>query len=209
MNKKIFGLLTFALGAAAGFFAGGFLSADKHRKILEAEVTAAKAFYKQKYDQNSAKVKKHVVSEPSVKNDEKKDEQEAPTPEKPGLKPDLASYIAQVEQYRHPEKDRPHIVSNKNGPVVIPPDEVGDEPDYEVISMTYYADGILVDEDDIVYTKEEIERSVGLSSLSTFGRYEDDSVFVRNDQRKLYFEILLNEQSYADVLKEKPYIQED
>ena len=66
----------------------------------------------------------------------------------------------------------------------IPPEEYGEIDDYQCLSFTYYADGVLADEDDTMIINDHIENTIGSEALSTFGRYEDDSVFVRNDKRK-------------------------
>ena len=50
------------------------------------------------------------------------------------------------------------------------------------------------------------EESVGKESLTHFGEYEDDSVFVRNDNLKADYEILADKRTYAELLKEKPYL---
>lgn len=80
-----------------------------------------------------------------------------------------------------------------NRPYVIKPEEFGNG-DYETVSLTYYADGILTDDFDNPI--EDIDYYVGEESLDHFGEYEDDSVFVRNDNLKTDFEILLVEESY-------------
>lgn len=90
-----------------------------------------------------------------------------------------------------------------SSPIVIPPQEYGEESDYEKISLTYYSDRILADEDDNRIV--DVEGCVGEKSLLTFGEYEDDSVFVRNDPQKTYYEILLDQRRYADVLLKKPH----
>ena len=38
---------------------------------------------------------------------------------------------------------------------------------------------------------------VGMESLTHFGEYEDDSVFVRNDRLKCDYEILMDERTYS------------
>ena len=40
--------------------------------------------------------------------------------------------------------------------------------------------------------------------MSHFGEYEDDSVFVRNDDRKCDYEILMDQRLYSDVIKGMP-----
>ena len=84
-----------------------------------------------------------------------------------------------------------------DAPYVIPPEEFG-ETDYEIISLTYYADGILADDmDDIV---DDVDDIVGADSLTHFGEYEEDSVFVRNDLREVDYEILRDPRKYSDVV---------
>lgn len=84
-------------------------------------------------------------------------------------------------------------------PYIIPPEELG-ECDYEVVSLMFYADGVLTDEmDEVIETDDEIDDIVGLDSLNHFGEYEDDSVFVRNDELQTDYEILRDVRRYADI----------
>ena len=87
-----------------------------------------------------------------------------------------------------------------DGPYVIPPEEY-DENDYETESLTYYADGVLTDMYDNII--EDVEDTVGTDSLTHFGEYEDDSVFVRNDERQIDYEILLDSDKYYDKYPEE------
>lgn len=50
---------------------------------------------------------------------------------------------------------------------MIPPEQFGDDEEYEQISLTYYADGVLADENDEVI--EDVEDAVGIDSLNHFG----------------------------------------
>ena len=52
---------------------------------------------------------------------------------------------------------------------------------------------------------EDVDNVVGLESLAHFGEYEDDSVFVRNDRLKCDYEILLDQRTYSDVIKQRPH----
>lgn len=83
-------------------------------------------------------------------------------------------------------------------PCIISPDEFGENEDYETTSLTYYADGVLTDEADQPMTKEEIQEFVGFKALRSFGEYEDDSVFVRNDVEETYYEILKDSRRYGE-----------
>lgn len=84
--------------------------------------------------------------------------------------------------------DRPYIIS---------PEEFGENPYYDTISLTYYSDKVLTDEDDIEI--EDVDGLIGEDSLNHFGEYEDDSVFVRNDELQTDYEILLDERAYYDI----------
>lgn len=88
-------------------------------------------------------------------------------------------------------------------PYVIPPHEFGESCGYERISLTYYADGILADDNN------EVINDIGIDFISHFGEYEEDSVFVRNDRRQCDYEILRDHRTYDDVLKSKPWIRRE
>ena len=90
---------------------------------------------------------------------------------------------------------------------IIRPDEFGEYDDYDTISLTYYADHILTDEDDEIV--EDIEDKIGFDALSHFGEYEEDSVFVRNDRIKCDYEILLDQRKYSEVEHYNEYHMED
>ena len=53
--------------------------------------------------------------------------------------------------------------------------------------------------DDEPLTDDQIEDLIGEDSLSHFGEYEDDSVFVRNDRLRTDYEILADTRRYGDV----------
>lgn len=81
-------------------------------------------------------------------------------------------------------------------PYVIAPEEF-DENDYQTVSLTYYADKVLADDWDNII--EDVDGTVGSDSLTHFGEYEDDSVYVRNDDLKTDYEILLDVRNYHDL----------
>ncbi len=90
-------------------------------------------------------------------------------------------------------------------PYVISPDVFGDADGYDVVSLNYYADGVLTDDwGDIIGNVDDI---VGEESLTHFGEYENDSVFVRNDRLKTDYEILKDERNFSDI--KNPYEMED
>ena len=102
------------------------------------------------------------------------------------------------------EKKREAFVEK---PYIILPEEFGEFEEYEKISLTYYADQVLADEND--EEVDDVDEIVGKDSLTHFGEYEDDSVFVRNDRLKCDYEILLDQRNYSDVVKTMPHRMEE
>lgn len=92
-------------------------------------------------------------------------------------------------------------------PSIISPNEFGEKEEYDCISFTYYADGILADDDNCVI--DDMKENVGFDWINYFGEYEDDAVFVRNDQKKCYYEILIDSRDYIDVVRMSPKPNED
>lgn len=79
---------------------------------------------------------------------------------------------------------------------IIEPDEFGEEEDYEVESLTYYKDKIVADDFDNII--EDVDSVIGRESLNHFGEFEDDCVYVRNDNTKTYYEILWDNDNYRN-----------
>lgn len=111
------------------------------------------------------------------------------------------------KDYARGEDDDDDVSDDKEAPYVITPEEFGWLHDYETISLTYYADGVLTDEEDDVI--DDVDDAVGEDSLTHFGEYADDAVYVRNDKRKCDYEILKDERKYSDVFKKYPHRAED
>lgn len=105
-------------------------------------------------------------------------------------------------QYSDAPTMKKEETKERSKPYVIPPEQFGMEDDYEQISLTYYADHVVTDElDEIV---EDVEETIGFESLAHFGEYEDDSVYVRNDERKCDYEILLDQMTYVEARRNRP-----
>lgn len=179
MNKGMIGFLSFGAGGFCGFVLANKLLKDKYEQLVEDEIDSIrKAFRKHKGDREDTREKK-------------------PTEEA------RRKYSERVSSLGYTEEKQP---ADLQRPRVIPPDENGSMEDYEQITLTYYADHVLTDDNDRAMDDDEIEETVGKESLTHFGEYEDDSVIVRNDRLRVDYEILLDQRTYADVLREHPYL---
>ena len=88
-------------------------------------------------------------------------------------------------------------------PVVVSPEELEDEPDYEWRDITVYADDVVCDDNDDKL--DDVENVIGSDSLNHFGEYTEHVVYVRNDRLKCYFEISKDARTYEEVLESAPY----
>ena len=82
-------------------------------------------------------------------------------------------------------------------PYVIAPYDFGELDDYSTFELTYYADGVLEDEDYNIVN--DVKDLLGPKALTTFGEYEDDAVFVRNEELQADFQILKDYRTYAEA----------
>lgn len=153
---------------------------------------AIKEYYEQQYNDDLTDYRKARSSERKETAEKESKEEYEKTVEKCNYR----SYSG---------KEEPDTIPKKEGPYVISPEEFGDIADYTQISLTYYEDGVLTEDDFVVDNADEL---VG-EFESHFGEYEDDSVFVRNDERRIDYEIIKVLKTYAEVLEEKPYLRND
>jgi hypothetical protein len=107
---------------------------------------------------------------------------------------DLVEYSRIAKNYTN-EKGGAEIMANE--PKIISPYDFGELDGYHQIELTYYADGTLEDDDyNIVEDSDEL---LGPDALKSFGEYEEDSVFVRNDQLRTDFQILRDYRTYEEA----------
>ncbi len=186
--SKATGLIIFVLGAATGSVVTWQFVKKKYEQIAEDEINSVKEMFA-KRESDTTDVEITVESKPSVEASLKKFEE----------KPDISTY-AEILKNEGYVSEETKMAENK--PYVISPDEFGEFEDYDTISLTYYADQVLVD--DGGGKIENVDDVIGMESLTHFGEYEDDSVFVRNDRLRCDYEILMDERTYSEVQKERP-----
>ncbi|MCC2832073.1 hypothetical protein [[Clostridium] innocuum] len=182
--------LIFILGGLFGSASTWNYVKKKYEKIAQDEIDSVKKTF-------SDMVKKPDDNE-DIKSKEKASEKDKT------IYNDILDNV-NYSSYSEPEKNKE--VKPVDGPYVIPPEDFGEYNDYEALSWTYYADKYLADEDDDLV--DDIEGTVGYDSLNHFGEYEDDTVFVRNEDLKTDYEIMLDERKYADIYDSVDHQQED
>lgn len=190
MSKTCF--VMFVVGAAAGSAATWLYAKKYYERIAQEEIDSVKAVFSERKPDTVVK-NNNVQEENQRKADIAK------------LKPDLVNYAAKLQEegYTNYTKHSEKTIEEKdvpmpNKPYIISPEEFGESGNYTQISLTYYSDGVLADDEDEII--EDIDDTVGKDFADHFGDYEDDSVFVRNDRLRCDYEILKDNRSYHDVV---------
>lgn len=170
MNKTI-NFAIFVMGAVVGSMVTWRYVKSKYEQITQEEIDSVKEVYSKK---------KEVIFE----NDS---EDETISVEEYETKLKTQGYMNYSDIKRE--------AVNVDGPYTISPDEFGENDNYEEVSLTYYADKVLADENDEIVN--DVDYLIGYESLYSFGEY--DVIFVRNDEIMCDYEISLDERDYLDI----------
>lgn len=211
MNRNILSKIgIFTVGAAIGSAVTWKLLKTKFKKQNDEEIKSV-------IESFSEKENKEIVDDNVEANEDESDRKTADTII------DTEGYFLESEKEDSKSKSKPKAKSTKtkttkttkskttktkkkeeevkeemdaSKPYVISPEEFG-ECDYAIISLTYYTDGTLTnDRDKIIANVDEL---IGEDSLNHFGEYEEDSVFVRNDELQTDFEILKDYRAFSEI----------
>lgn len=186
MNDKLSSVIIFC----GGVFIGGFLTWDffktKYKKIADEEIASVKETFEHR--------------EPRPDNNYKVEE---------ALKGNDA-YINIIDSNSYRNYSNTEIETDKKGgtadmelkqPYVITPEQYEDNVDYTKVSLTWYNDEVLEDDWGNVLDPDDV---IGSDALKTFGQYEKDSVFVRDDDEQIDYEVLLDTRSYKETYGHDP-----
>ena len=200
MKSLLTSTLIFAVGAIIGSTVTWKLIKTKYEQIAQEEIDSVKETFSRLHEESTDKDERAKMAERAKGFIDNKNE-----------KPDIKGFAAKLKECEYvkysdskEDKERKNITVNK--PYVISPEEFG-EADYNIVSLNYYADGVLANDFDEVV--EDVENTVGEDFEEHFGDYEEDSVFVRNDELGLDYEILRDMRNFSDVVKNHSHHTED
>lgn len=189
MKTKFYCAVSFAIGGISGFLFANHVLKEKYDKIVEEEVESIKAsFRKYQIDQEAEK--------------ESEEEIEAVKQEYEELVDNLGySTISEdmVEESPEPNENEVHHM-------IISEDQFGKIEDYETITLLLLQDGVMVDDDYDRMSDEEIQWAIGDVDLKAFAKSDAETMYIRNNRIKVYYEIVKDDQTYAEVVQSKPYL---
>ena len=197
MNDKLSSVIIFC----GGVFIGGFLTWDffktKYEKIADEEIASVKETFEHRELRPD---KNYNVEEVPKVNDTYSN-----------VSPGVAERITQIiDSNGYRNYSNTAIETDKKGgtadmelkqPYVITPEQYEDNVDYTKVSLTWYNDEVLEDDWGNVLDPDDV---IGSEALKTFGQYEKDSVFVRDDDEQIDYEVLLDTRSYKETYGHDP-----
>ena len=210
MNNKVFGTILFTAGAVIGSLVTWKVIKTKYEDIAQEEIDSVK----EEYTRLMVSMKKKLNDSVTYKDDNNEDDRS----EKDTDNIDdsiMANYNEIVKSYRSSD-DEENTQNEKEGeekeedndgvsymeaPYVISPDDFGSVPGYNAEPLDYFADGILADGWGV---ELDIAETIGEDVVNYFGDYDDDVVYVRNEQTKLEYEVTRDPRTYAEAVRTNP-----
>ena len=186
------GLLIFAAGLAVGAVAGAVIVKNKVLADAKSEIDEVREYYRESRGQKD----EHVEEVKEVKEVEKKEYElkDIQIKDEPKTEKEHTNYSQITKMYMSKDEYQTPMYDD---PFVIDPSEFGENPEYDTETLTYFADGVLVDDvDDVI---EEPDIVVGLENLKVFEEFGATSVYVRNDIYKTDYEIIRDDWNYSDL----------
>lgn len=209
--KKAATIVAFVAGAAVGAASAWIFAKKKYEQIAQEEIDSVKEKFSYEKTERDADISKETDEEPA--DTSKMEEAKTVADYARQLAKEGYTNYSNVEMPADQGEEEPEIPipdvndDPQDKPYVIPPDKFDEFDNYDVISLFYYADGVLCDDNDEPLA--DVANTVGEDAVLHFGEYDDDCVYVRNDRLKVDYEILRSLKTYDEVLKDKPYLRRE
>lgn len=179
-NNTLNKVLIFTTGALLGSVVTWKVVKTKYERIAQEEIDSVKEVY-------SNRDSKKITDEEYGEDDEEEDKTEE-NDEETGEYLDLVKTYQSDEEVNKMAKDKPYIIS---------PEEY-DDGDYAKETLDYFeGDNTLVDAyGDVI---ENVGEYVPEDFADHFGEHERDTVYVRNDEQEIDYEICRDLRSYSEI----------
>lgn len=210
MNNKVFGAIIFTAGAIIGSLVTWKVIKTKYEGIAQEEIDSVK----EEYTRLMVSMKKKLNDSVTYKDDNNEDDESEKDTDNiddsimTNYNEIIKNYCSSDEEEdnqnekKGDEKEKDNDgVSYMKAPYVISPDDFGSVPGYNVEPLDYFADGILADGWGV---ELDIADTIGEDAVNHFGDYDDDVVYVRNEQTELEYEVTRDPRTYAEAVRTNP-----
>ena len=197
MSAKM--VVAFVLGIGVGGGATYLFTKKSLETYMNDEIESVKEYYKTQLDEMEAAIKNEEKETEWDEIDEDFEENDPKTAKK---EPNYQEIIRKLDygEYSKKEKEEQEaagVKPKKEEPYIITADEFVQSMAGEQRTFTYYEeDGVFLDENyDIVTNGVEL---VGEENLDHFSEEEEDVLYVRNNETREDYEVLLEHIAYAE-----------
>lgn len=222
MNKKLFGVIMFAVGAVVGSAVTWKVVKTKYEQIANEEISSVREEYTSLMVKMKKRLQESATYEGPQDADEaaEEDEENCPDDDEQDIieqKKQRVEYYKLTNDYRSSTERRvvepdendeegdegeddevPYI----NGPYVISPDDFAcSPPGFNAQPLDYFADGVLADSWGV---KLDIDDTIGEDAVDHFGDYVDDVVHVRNERTEIDYEVTRDPRTYDEAVRINP-----
>lgn len=195
MSNEAKSTFAFVAGAMIGAAAAWYFTKDRYSKRAQEEIDSVKAAFANRFGE----CRHEQATEDAESDTEVAEKEENRFTAVSSLNAFGKSTVDKVDYsaitrplgYSGEVIDEPEEVDK---PYVISQNEYGEFGDYMEISLTYYEDGIVADDDDEII--EDVAAVLGTDFIKEF---EDDVVLIRNDARKCDYEVVRDYRTYHEV----------
>lgn len=204
MNNNISKVFVFAVGAAIGSFSAWLYAKKHYEKIANDEIRSMREYFRRREKELLGDDKTEETEDEPDSSEEEKDK---------GIYSNIIKESGYVRYGKSSNQDDSGEEDKKDNiddePYVIRPDLFDTLDDYESMTLTYYADGVLADMFDVPI--DDPDTLVGTDFVDCFNADEIDGdvVYVRNERKKTDFEIIEDLRNYSDMMKNKMRLEED
>jgi hypothetical protein len=207
MDRNISMIFTFIAGVAVGIVATHKIAEQKYRNIADEEIESV--------------VERFSNREPTViQNKVKVEDDKGKIADERALTPktNILEYKSNVDRFGYDKINKDNIRPNQddktkgkevedmqklndNNPsiYVITPDEFNTLDGFETATLYYSSDNYVLDSDYHVLPDSVISRTIGHDPYGHFGEYEEDSVYIRNEELMCDYEILLSMKTCDEI----------
>lgn len=199
MNNNLKTILTFGAGAVIGALASYYITKSKYESILEEEIQSVKDTYKKR---DAKENPEEQVKEENIKDEDTEEVKTTVNKDRAIYDTIIkeSGYVNYTAYSKHPsidEEENAPVKDPNDRPYIINEEDYGEELGYDTQTLTYFADGVLVDDvDDLV---EHVDDVVGLDNLKIFEEFGASAIYVRNDYLMADYEILKDDFNFSDL----------
>lgn len=211
MKKIISGIAIFSIGFVAGILATAQYMKKQNEKIEEeVEIESEKMpggenpenndviermeEMTEEFEEYEERIKNegYYVNEKTTVISESGDIMyDSDRPDPPVCRYDKEGY--EMEEYTV-MADRPYNIPPEEYEVYCEADGLWNSEEY-----TYYADGYVTDSQGLPVSPEDVIRCIGTEFPNWFGTYEDDQIWIRNDELRMDFSVVRDLDNFVDI----------